>query len=248
MYLRKQYPSQFCYVYILKRHLALHNGLEINKWFDVELKNNVYSNIVASFLYWGSRILRKLSFPVKFVSTDEDPNELAILHEGYWQDKKYIDFQGIKYKKIVLSHQNHSILDRIKSCESIAIHVRKGDYVLYPEIFGGICTREYYYNSIKYVKSKIRNCVFFVFSDDIDYAKELLENEKIIIVDWNRGKDSFFDMFLMSHCRYMILANSTFSYWAAILNKEVEEVICPPKWTNINSPDIIQERWTIMNS
>ena len=84
---------------------------------------------------------------------------------------------------------------------------------------------------------------FFVFSDDIDWAKSIINVPNVTFVNNNKGKDSYIDMFLMSLCHHNIIANSTFSYWAARLNKKTNMVIYPSKWYNTFTPDIFPESW-----
>ena len=67
------------------------------------------------------------------------------------------------------------------------------------------------------------------------------------IVNINKGDRSFFDMYLMAHAGNMILANSTFSCWAAYLNKNVKNVYCPSRWVNIEpKPNLIKADWKII--
>ena len=92
------------------------------------------------------------------------------------------------------------------------------------EIFGNICTDEYYKMAIQAVCQTTDNSLFVFFSNDPDYVKKHYKLENMLVVDWNTGDDSFIDMYLMSNCKSMILANSTFSYWAAMLNNNVQTV------------------------
>ena len=78
-----------------------------------------------------------------------------------------------------------------------------------------------------------------MFSDDINWCKnhlsQLWEGKKVVYVDWNKGKESFRDMQLMSLCKHNIIANSSFSWWGAWLNQnEKKIVIAPEKWMNKN--------------
>ena len=65
----------------------------------------------------------------------------------------------------------------------------------------------------------------------------------MIFIDWNTGNDSIYDMFLMSKCKVNIIANSTFSFWAAYLNDSSQIVIYPKIWYNTHTPDIFPETW-----
>ena len=69
-----------------------------------------------------------------------------------------------------------------------------------------------------------------VFSDDFEYAKSILGHlDKSIYVDWNKGENSYKDLQLMSMCNHNIIANSTFSWWAAWLNRNENKIVIMPK-------------------
>lgn len=111
------------------------------------------------------------------------------------------------------------------------------------KIFGEVCTVKYYLKSIRKVEEKISEPVFFIFSDDIDWVKQNFTFNKAYFVDWNKGQNSFWDMYLMSQCSANIIANSTFSFWGAYLNKNNPFVIYPQKWirTNLKQPNIFRK-------
>ena len=106
---------------------------------------------------------------------------------------------------------------------------------------------EYYEKAINYVKNKIEGPVFFIFSNDIDWCKENFSFEEAYFVDWNIGEKSFRDMQLMSSCKHNIIANSSFSWWGAWLNNNLDKIIiAPSKWLNderVDIDDIIPEGW-----
>jgi hypothetical protein len=110
--------------------------------------------------------------------------------------------------------------------------------------FGGICTSEYYQKAIKLISESINNPVFFIFSDDINRVKEKLPLNNAIYTDWNLGNDSWQDMFLMSRCYHNIIANSSFSWWAAWLNINRNKiVIAPERWfQDMETPNIHPEK------
>ena len=77
--------------------------------------------------------------------------------------------------------------------------------------------------------TQIKNPKFFVFSNDHDFCRKLFDGRiKYEIVDGNIEKDSFRDMQLMSNCKHNIIANSTFSFWGAYLNKNPEKIVIAP--------------------
>lgn len=152
--------------------------------------------------------------------------------EGYWACEAYYAdiLPDLRIKlKFPLSDNplNVEMLGVIKKCNAISLHLRRGDYLEKEnqEMFGGICTDAYYERAIACLCGKVENPHFFVFSDDPEYAEEVYgksvqdkyPNAVFTIVDINHGKDSFYDMMLMSQCKHHICANSTFSFWGARL-------------------------------
>lgn len=125
---------------------------------------------------------------------------------------------------------NREMAEKMKNCNSVSVHVRRGDY-LNPEnaaMFGNICTEIYYQNAISLIKSQIPDAHFYLFSDDISYVRKNFIGEEYTIVDINHGRDSFYDMWLMSNCKHNICANSTFSFWGARLNKNENKLMVRP--------------------
>ena len=125
---------------------------------------------------------------------------------------------------------NGEMAEEMGGCNSVSVHIRRGDY-LNPEnreMFGGICTEEYYQKAIELVKNEVPDAHFYLFSDDISYVKKNFTGEEYTIIDINHGKDSFYDMWLMSRCKHNICANSTFSFWGARLNGNEEKIMIRP--------------------
>ena len=125
---------------------------------------------------------------------------------------------------------NREMADRMRNKNSVSVHVRRGDY-LNPEnvtMFGNICTDAYYQNAIDFVKRVIPDAHFYFFSDDVSYVKKRFPGDDYTIVDINHGRDSFYDMWLMSNCKHNICANSTFSFWGARLNPNENKIMIRP--------------------
>ena len=139
-------------------------------------------------------------------------------------------------------------LNLIKNKNSVAIHIRRGDYFNNSKArnYHGILGEDYYKKSITYVKKKVKSPNFFIFSDDIELVKKTLpcfNNKKFIFID---TKSSINDLYLMCNCRHFIIANSTFGWWGAWLSKNKHKIVCAPKrWVRarISTPDIIPENW-----
>ena len=154
---------------------------------------------------------------------------------GYFQSELFFNKKDI-LKKFNLNFDrgiDQSLKKKILQSNSISVHIRRGDY-LSKTIFEKDITLpiNYYKNSIDYIKKKIPNPIFFIFSDDIMWVKNVFKKELpfIYIVDNSKYKNSpKIDFFLMSICKHNIIANSTYSWWAAWLNKYKSKIIIAPK-------------------
>jgi len=146
----------------------------------------------------------------------------AVLLDGYFQSYKYFQHCIDKFRDL-LGFDYSPIKD------TCAIHVRRGDYVQLSKHHPP-CTREYYQNAIyTMIKNGITN--FVVFSDDIDYCKnELFQNRTGF--KYGDGKDELWDFNFMLRCEHQIIANSSFSLMAAILNKNPNKIIVSPHEDN----------------
>ena len=125
---------------------------------------------------------------------------------------------------------NEEMGEEMRECNSVSVHIRRGDY-LNPEnkaMFGGICTPAYYRKALEVMKENVPDAHFYVFSDDIPYVKREFTGRDFTIVDINHGRESFYDMWLMSQCRHNICANSTFSFWGTRLNVNRDKVMIRP--------------------
>jgi hypothetical protein len=102
--------------------------------------------------------------------------------------------------------------------------------------------------AVDLIKNKITNLHLYIFSDDMDWAKANLKFDvQTTYVENNTGENSYLDMQLISLCKHNVIANSSFSWWGAWLNKKPEKiVVAPVKWFNddtVNTKDIVPETW-----
>lgn len=144
--------------------------------------------------------------------------------------------------------RNEEMRAEILSCSSVSIHIRRGDY-LQPEnakLFGNICTTAFYRKAVETMKERVPDAHFYLFSDDISYVKETFLGREYTVVDINHGRDSFYDLYLMSSCRHNICANSTFSFWGARLNPNEDKIVIRPtiqKNSQVFVKEEMEELW-----
>lgn len=139
------------------------------------------------------------------------------------------------------------VVREIKVKNAVAVHVRRGDYLDAFEMYGDICTTDYYREAMSVIKGKVENPFFYFFSDDIEWVKDNFYEENAIYIAPSMFDDyhDWYDMYLMSECKHNIIANSSFSWWGAWLNTNKDKiVIAPKKWVNADSmEDICPESW-----
>jgi hypothetical protein len=159
----------------------------------------------------------------------------SIYLDGYFQSYKYLEpIKNDLLKEITLKepieNKYFDLLQKINNNNSVSIHIRRGDYINNNDY----CTYglEYYNEAIKIIKEKISDPIFFVFSDEITWAKENFKLNNIFFVSSPAMKD-YEELILMTKCKHNIIANSSFSFWGAWLNKNPDKtVIAPKKWCN----------------
>lgn len=176
---------------------------------------------------------------------------------GYWQSERYFktyesfirnDFRF----KLPLEGRNLELANQMINCNSVGLHVRRGDYISNATTFNthGTCSLDYYRRAINIIIKQVREPIIFVFSDDQEWVRENLNfGIQMIFVSNNYGGNSFLDMQLMSLCKHNIIANSSFSWWGAWLNANSDKIVIAPKqWfadkdLNAITTDLLPTEW-----
>lgn len=176
---------------------------------------------------------------------------------GYWAcERYYADILGLLREEITfprsgdeeLQRRNETAMRRMEETQSVSVHIRRGDYLddINRGLFGDICTDSYYHTAIAYMRERVSGAKFYLFSDDSAYVQAHYQGDDCRIIDWNQGRDSFYDMMLMSRCKHNICANSTFSFWGARLNAHADKIMIRPsihKNTQVCVPEQMKELW-----
>ena len=181
---------------------------------------------------------------------DAGPN---VFLKGLWQSEKYFD----KYKTdirhtfrckedVIKSFKD--VVEKMNQQHSVALHIRRGDYLAKVSLqVLGLVPIEYYKKSIALLSSKINDPVFYIFSDDIGWARENLKIDSAVFVSGSITKHHIEDLYLMSRCKHNIIANSSFSWWGAWLNNNPNKIIIAPrKWFNKgpkDTQDLLPDEW-----
>lgn len=246
LYVSRQIAGRKVFGVYLSRSLKLHHGLEIGRVFNITLPRRSFVSDVLAILY---KALKRVGLAGGH--DDGVYYENKWVYDHYWLDRKFyknIDVRKkLPFREELIDPENRGIASDLHEIESVAVHIRRGDYLTKENYhdFGQFCTDEYYHNAIGYIRRELPGCVLCFFSDDMDYVRKNYKVSNARYYDINKGKDSWKDMYLISHCRHHIIANSTFSYWGAMLAKPNSNhiVIAPRKWFIWDDPDIFPEEW-----
>ena len=180
---------------------------------------------------------KPFGFRAEYLSEAED-----LYLDGYWQSEQF--FVGVQDEirkefslKATLSDKSAQIADRMRDRPSVAVHVRRGDYVNDPEtarIYRSL-DASYYRSCLNDLQDRVENLQVYLFSNDIPWCMQELDvGLNFLPVTHNDAPTAYEDMYLISQCRHAIIANSSFSWWGAYLGQPDtrRRVYYPSPWFN----------------
>lgn len=171
-------------------------------------------------------------------------------NESYFKESEELVREAFTFK-YPLAGEAAEIAGKIQAVNSISLHIRRGDYVNFKnneKIFGKMDVA-YYERAMAYVAERVKNPHFFIFSDDIEWCKKNITSRLPLdyLLPSSAGPNNSFHFRLMSLCRHHVIANSTFSWWAAWLDRNPDKiVIAPRQWQMIPPLDaggIVPATW-----
>lgn len=213
------------------------------------LRNDIADRVLNRLLGVKAGHIREPHFHFSHQAYDSSDN---VYLSGYWQSPKYFRetehlLRGEFTFRDPMSDNAVPIFDSISSTNSVCVHVRRGDFVINP--INGLYGADYYKKAEELVLERVSDPHYFVFSDDIEWCRSNLSFAgRTHFVDDDFGPRKFRDdLRLMSACKHFVIANSSFSWWAAWLNAEPEKtVIAPAEWFRdpaLDTKDLIPEEW-----
>lgn len=213
------------------------NAISESKKYKIEckFKQEAYTPMQAN---QPSKYIDNIYRNIDFSMTDEEYRNSLILN-GYFQSLKYFKDYADEIKDLFSPSDDflrkiYQIYPDLWSSKSLSIHIRRGDYLTISDILPVI--------DISYINYSLEIIgdydVGFVFSDDKNWAKDNLNNNKIIVVE---NLEDYEELWMMSLCKNNIISNSTFSWWGSFLNKNIDKkVIVPSLWTGPKGPNMDQ--------
>lgn len=234
---------------------TMHNGFELNTIFPIREKLSFPSTIKK---FWF-QVLRRYK-PRALLFTDrvyqycpEVYKSKCIYFMGDWLSYKYFDdikeliIDTYQFKNV--SQKNIRTAEKMRKVESVSIHIRRGDYLKLPNYC--VCDEAYYRKAINEILKQVVNPIFYVFSNEPSWCMDFMRQFHVRheIIDWNQGKDSYQDMYLMTQCKHNIIANSTFSWWGAWLNRNASKIVYAPKrWFKNSKHNINCINWCLIDN
>ena len=133
----------------------------------------------------------------------------------------------------------------IRETESVCMHIRRGDYVNHPQF--GICTEEYFYHAMEEMTKRVRNPIFYIFSDSLSEVKKMDFPYPVFFDDERHTNVE--SLYLMSKCKHFIISNSTYSWWAQFLSENNDKtVIAPNQWCRDGSGrELYMDEWVLLD-
>lgn len=225
-----------------------------------EIKSVTHFNIFEKCTnYINQKIFRNFYtdfHPTLFTKIERklQSGQSVYLDGNFQSEKNFIEYSTqvkseFTFKKEFFSDKVKDFSEVMNKEESVSIHIRRGDYVQDPKThtYHGVCPISYYLEAVKQIKHKITNPTFYIFTDDPQWVQD---NAAQLPSHINISKHFLKDheeMFLMTQCKHNIIANSSFSWWGAWLNKNSDKiVIAPTQWVKKQPnphPNIIPTAW-----
>ncbi|WP_373399048.1 alpha-1,2-fucosyltransferase [Algoriphagus halophilus] len=174
---------------------------------------------------------------------------------GGWKSTLYFDshkslIQEVFNFKKPIDDVNLSVSRKIQSCNSVAVHIRRGNYSDPSQNQNRVLldATDYYKNAFQYINEHVTNPVFYIFSDDPEWVRKNIKGDNVFYISHNTGPNSYLDMYLMSICKHFIIANSSFSWWPAWLSKSEEKIVVSPDTWEAKCPNrtVYPEGWKVV--
>jgi hypothetical protein len=239
-------------------------NIKINKADDKDLNNvcmlkhpgNPLGLVYKGLIFAEHLLNRKYYFELDRRFRDVNRLIKYDYFDGYWQSWRYLDgIEGALKKEITFkkkfNKKTEEVISEIKNQNSVLLGVRRGDYIATSKArkHFGTFDIEYYLRAIEYVRERVRNPVFYIFSNDIQWVKQNMKFDCNVVFRNSEDQASDIEeLFIMAACKHAIIVNSTFYWWGAWLIDNAEKiVIAPKKWFADDKPiDIVPDNWVKM--
>jgi hypothetical protein len=182
------------------------------------------------------------------------PISRNVLMDGYFQSDKYFcDIGNILRKEFDLSmttsqYVSSDFMEKIVNRNVVCLSAKVQHNVSNPMY--NVCTKEYWEKAITYILDKVKNPLFFICSDNVEYVmNNLIDTSKYDVIEQPKDMPVHIALALMSLSKHFIIGNTTYAWWAQYLCKNPDKiVVAPSRWMNCDMPiDIYQDGWKLID-
>jgi hypothetical protein len=218
-----------------------YNNQSVLKNFDPGAKLTVVSELIGP----GAYMLRDGVMSSLQDQLNLPPDAKVLALDGYWQNERLLDREVVSDTYAAIAQHLRAVgestvaQDILNEDDAVAIHIRRRDYG-----HMGVCESSYYVGAIDFIRKRYPDSRLYVFSDEPNYAQQFLGSRYQGVTLVSSGGD-LSDLYLMSLCKHFVIANSTYSWWAAYFAEGKGGVIvCPKEWVTIAGvPSPCPDRW-----
>lgn len=225
-----------------------------------KLKSNLKSFLIKE-LPQPLHIMGENDFTFNELNINEMINKNVLLF-GYFQSYKYFEeYYDVIYRMLGLEKMKNQVLENIgiqknnlKNC--ISMHFRIGDYKKIQHVHP-LATQNYYQKALKFIQEKNPDTPYTIYyfceDQDIEDVLPIIRELSLFysLYRFEKGTNQLSDweqLLFMSCCNHNIIANSTFSWWAAYFNSWEDKIVCYPSvWfgpsANHNTKDLCPDSW-----
>lgn len=221
-----------------------------NNFFPIKIMQKIIPNFTFDLLkQFNVNLWVNASYKPIDINFDKD----AYI-DGFWQSPKYFDdIKDILIKDLTpkngIPKEDLELYEKILNTESVCVTVRRGDFISSNNINEYyLCDYQYFTKCITEMKRIVPNASWFIFSDDVNWAKNTLKFPGKVYSE--SGKDNVaVKLALMSSCKHFIISNSSFSWWAQYLSTNPKKIVFGPsrwyvkKWKN----DMLMPDWHLID-
>ena len=240
----------------------------INKLFkEIQFKENIFSKSHITIFLW--KIDRKLSNNISIYSKIRkiySPKEIGFLQpepdftnvikiRGYFQSYKYAEGSRVQIiralNQLPISPWTFNKMSEALNVKPISMHIRRGDYIQQSSRYG-LLDESYYLRALSKLTKNSKEREIWIFSDDLDNAlvEKISNIYKTVFINKPEGVSDLEVLLVMSKCSSHVIANSTFSWWAAYLSESSNNVVAPKPWTisGLNPNELLPPNWITVDS
>lgn len=236
----------------------------LEEYQERELKKLHYFKVLSRYIKgaapWRIRQLSKKGFYTTFSLYNEQKYEVsdnpikyvegAYQTYTYWEDMIPQLREELRVKTEP-SAENARLMEEMQNCESVCVHIRRGDYLAPQFAHLNVCDEAYYMTAMKRMVEQKPEAVFYIFTnnhEEVEWIKENYHFDGYNVRYVDLDNPDYEELRLMYHCRNFIISNSTYSWWGQFLSDNADKIVMAPSIWNreMNADGIYMPDWQVI--